>query len=58
MEEQQLLPDASSSTYSDVCTYWAANRAFDPQRVLLRGLFFLNANKTKYVSVDFYPARD
>jgi len=28
------------------------------QRVLLRRLFFLNANKTKHVSVGFYPARD
>ena len=26
--------------------------------MLLRCLFFLNANKTKYVSVGFYPARD
>jgi len=54
-EEQQLPPDASSSTaHSDICTYWAA----DPQRVLLRRLFFLYANKTKLVSVGFYPARD
>jgi len=51
---EELPPDA----YSDICTYWAANPAFDPQRVLLRHLFFLNANKTKYVSVGFYPARD
>jgi len=26
--------------------------------VLLSRLFFINANKTKYVSVGFYPARD
>ena len=58
LEEQQLTPDASSSTYSDICTYWATNPAFDPQTVLLRRLFFLSANKTKYVSVGFYPARD
>ena len=57
-EEQQLPPDASFSAYSDICTYWAAKPAFDPQRVLLRRLFFLNANETKYVSVGFYPARD
>jgi len=42
-EEQQLPPDASS-TYSDICTYRAANPAFDPQRLLLRRLFFLNTN--------------
>jgi len=56
MEEQQLPPE--SSAYSDICTYWAANPAFDPQRMLLRRLLFLNTNKTKYVSVGFYPARD
>jgi len=55
-EETQLTPDAW--TYSDICTYWAPNPAFDPQGVLLRRLFFLNTNKTKYVSVGFYLARD
>jgi len=43
---------------SDICTYWPANPAFDPKRVLLRRMFFINQNKTKYVSVSFYPARD
>ena len=42
-EEQHLPPDAS--TYSDICTYWAANPAFDPQRVLLRRLFFPNCKQ-------------
>jgi len=51
------LPDASSS-YSDICTYWAANPAFEPQRVLLRRLYYINKFKTKYVSVGLYPARD
>jgi len=55
-EETQLPPDAS--TYSDICTYWAANPAFDLQRLLLRRLFFLNTNNTKHVSVGFYPVRD
>jgi len=50
-EEQQLPPNA----YSDICTYWTANPAFDSQGVLLRRLFFLNASKTKYVSVGFTP---
>ena len=57
-EGQQLQPDDSSSTYSDICTYCTANLAFDPLRVLLRRLLFLNTNKTKYVSVGFYPACD
>ena len=32
--------------------------AFDPNRVLLRRLFFLNDEKSKYVSVGFYPAQN
>jgi len=40
---EELPPDA----YCDICIYYAANPAFDPQRVLLGRLFFLNANKTK-----------
>jgi hypothetical protein len=28
-----------------------------PERVLLRHVFFLNAEKSRYVSVGFYPAR-
>jgi len=57
-EETELPPDASSSTYGDICTYCASNPAFDRQRVLRRHLFFLNTNMTKYVSVDLYSARD
>ena len=40
------------------CTYWPKNPAFVPKRVLLRRLFFINEDRTKYVSVGFYPARD
>jgi len=43
---------------SDICTYWPANPAFDPKRVLLRRMIFINEEKTKYVSVGYYPARD
>jgi hypothetical protein len=28
-----------------------------PQRVLLRHVFFLNSERSRYVSVGFYPAR-
>jgi hypothetical protein len=31
---------------------------FDPKRVLLRRVFFINARKSKYISVGFYPARN
>ena len=54
LEQLLLLPDASS----DICPYWSASPAFDPQSVLLRRLFFINSDSTKYVSVGFYPARD
>ena len=43
---------------TNICIYWLNNPAFDPKRVLLRRLFFINEYRTKYVSVDFYPARD
>jgi len=43
---------------SDICTYWTPNPAFDAKRVLLRLMFFINEDKTKYVSVGYYPARD
>ena len=42
----------------NICTYWPNNLAFDPKSVLLRRLFFINEDRTKYVSVGFYPARD
>ena len=43
---------------TNICTYWHNNPAFDPNRVLLRRIFFINEDRTKYVSVGFYPARD
>jgi len=45
-------------TTNDVCNYWPPNPAFDPKRVLLGRMFFVNDDKTKYVSVGYYPARD
>jgi len=53
IQEEQL-----PSEPSDICTYWPANPAFDPKLVLLRRIFFINEDKTKYMSVGFYPARD
>jgi hypothetical protein len=37
---------------------WPTNPMFDPNRVLLRRIFFIDEDKIKYVSVGFYPARD
>jgi len=54
IQEEQL----PSSEPSDICTYWPDNPAFDSKRVLLRRMFFINEDKTKYMSVGFYPARD
>jgi len=34
------------------------NPAYDPKRFLLRRMFFINEDKTMYVSVGYYPARD
>jgi len=51
--EVQEFSESSSSSHSDICTYWDANPAFDPQRVLLRRLFIINANKSINVSVGF-----
>jgi hypothetical protein len=44
----------------DTCNYYSESvgLTFDPQWVLLRRVFFLNKEKSKYVSVGFYPALD
>jgi len=45
----------------DTCSKFfveAVNPAFDPNRVLLRRVFFINEEKTRYVSVGYYPARN
>jgi hypothetical protein len=49
-EEETLSPDFLWPT--------TAHPAFDPDRVLLWRIFFIDGDKTKYVSVCFYPARD
>jgi hypothetical protein len=43
----------------DPCTYSEAiSMAFDPNRALLRRVFFIGSNKTKYISVAFYPNKN
>ena len=34
------------------------NTLFDPSRVLLRRVFFLDPEKSKYISMGFYPSRN
>jgi hypothetical protein len=43
----------------DTCKFLAEqiNPAFDPNKVLLRRVSFINDEKGKYVSVGFYPAK-
>jgi len=42
----------------DICSYSieGISPAFDPNRALLRSVFFLDENRTRYVSVAFYPS--
>jgi len=47
VQEEQQLPDASSSAYIEISTYRTAKPAFDHQIFLLRRLIFINAKKTK-----------
>jgi len=51
---EQLLADV----LSDICPYLPTSPGFDPHRVLLRRLFFINSHRTKHVSLGFFPARD
>jgi len=48
----QIQEEPSSQSY-DICNLWRANPAFEPKRVLLRRMFFINENKTKFVYVGF-----
>jgi len=49
------MEELEPTTFS---THWQNNPASDPKTVLLRRLFFINEDQTKFASVSFYPARD
>jgi hypothetical protein len=50
-------PQPSPSSCFDVCSYNGfINPLFNPQKVLLRRIFLLDSDRTKYVSVGIYPA--
>ena len=36
----------------------ATSLLFDPNRVLLRRVFFMDPHKTRYISVGYYPSRN
>jgi hypothetical protein len=44
----------------DMCKYLleTISTQFDPQRALLRHTFFIDTDKSRYVSVGYYPARN
>jgi hypothetical protein len=54
------VPQGIPAPTLDTCNLLveSISRSFDPNRVLLRRLYFINDDKTKYVSVGFYPARN
>lgn len=73
MAARRRLPEVNTSSSSeatppklirqpefDTCNFYVenVNLAFDPKRVLLRRLFFIDEDRTAYVSVGFYPTRD
>jgi len=49
---------AAATNTDEVFTYWRPYPSFDPKRVLLRRMVFINEDKTKYMSVGYYSARD
>ena len=46
-------PDPNTGSYTE-----ATSLLFDPNRVLLRRVFFLDSDKTRYISVGYYPSRN
>ena len=46
-------PDTAPATYTE-----ATSLLFDPNRVLLRRVFFLDPDKTRYISIGYYPSRN
>jgi len=41
----------------DACNYLEGQLLINPNKVLLRRIYFLDPEKTKYISVGFYSAR-
>ena len=58
--EHSLPPKHLRALDFDTCNYYveAINPMFDPKKVLLRRPFFIDVDRTRYVSVGFYPSRD
>jgi len=46
-------PDPTTGSYTE-----ATSLLFDPNRILLRRVFFLDPDNTRYTSVGYYPSRN
>ena len=46
-------PDPTTGSYTE-----ATSLLFDRNRVLLRRVFFLDPDRTRYISVGYYPSRN
>ena len=60
IEEQEGGPDPRlvRAPELNTCMETVATTLGDPNRALLRSVFFVAEDKSKYVSVGYYPARD
>jgi hypothetical protein len=57
--ESPTQPKRKVTKFNECLEYVEAESpAFDPKRVLIRRIFFINQEKSKYVSISYYPARN
>jgi len=58
--DAQAVTDSSGSDLDPTTGSYkeATSLLFDPNRVLLRRVFFLDPDKTRYISVGYYPSRN
>ena len=54
IQEYDVVQLPTTQPY-DICTYWPPNPTFDPKRVLLHLMFFINENKIKYTQTNKNP---
>jgi hypothetical protein len=58
-EQGENEPPRVTAPHIDTCDYAEAiSPAFDPNRALLRRVFFIGSDITKYVSIGFYPTKN
>jgi hypothetical protein len=57
-EEDEGSPEPKRQAPDSLAYVEPVSPIFDPKGVLLKRVFFVNADKSKHVSVGFYPARN